>query len=48
MAIIKVTTGPQELDNIISQMLANLEDNGPPPTEKEKIEALPMVQATAD
>ena len=32
--------GAQGLDNIISQMLAGLEDNGPPPAEKEKIEAL--------
>lgn len=35
--------GPQGLDNIISQMLANLEDNGAPPTEKERIEKLPSV-----
>lgn len=40
--------GPQGLDNIISQMLANLEDNGPPPTEKEKIEGLPIVEVTME
>ena len=38
--------GPQGLENIISQMLANLEDTGAPPTEKEKLEALPLVQVT--
>ena len=40
--------GPQGLDNIISQMLTNLEDNGPPPAEGEKIEALPTVSATEE
>ena len=40
--------GPQGLENIISQMLANLEDDGPPPTDKEKLEALPTVEVTAD
>lgn len=40
--------GPQGVDNIISQMLASLEDPGPPPAEKEKIESLPTVEATED
>ena len=39
--------GPQGLEDIISQMLANLEDNGPPPTQKEKLDSLPSVEATA-
>ena len=38
--------GPQGLENIITQMLANLEDNGPPPTEKEKMESLPFEEVT--
>lgn len=38
--------GPQGLENIISQMLANLEDDGPPPTEKEKLESLPCVEVS--
>ena len=40
--------GPQGLENIISQMLANLEDDGAPPTDKEKLEALPTVEVTAE
>jgi len=40
--------GPQGLDNIISRLLANLEDTGPPPTDKEKLEALPAINVTAD
>ena len=40
--------GPQGLENIISQMLANLEDDGAPPTDKEKMDALPIVEATAE
>lgn len=40
--------GPQGLENIISQMLANLEDDGPPPTKKEKLDTLPVVQATKE
>ena len=38
--------GPQGVDNIISQMLASLEDPGPPPAEKEKINSLPTIEAT--
>lgn len=40
--------GPQGLDDIISQMLANLEDSGPPPTDKEKMDALPVLVVTAE
>ena len=40
--------GPQGLDNIISQMLANLEDTGPPPANEDKIKSLPTVEATAE
>ncbi len=40
--------GPQGLENIITQMLANLEDDGPPPTDKEKMDALPTVEVTAE
>lgn len=40
--------GPQGLDNIISRLLANLEDTGPPPTEKAKLEALASVSATEE
>lgn len=40
--------GPQGLDNIISQMLANLEDPGPPPADKDKVKALPTVVATEE
>lgn len=38
--------GPQGLDNIISQMLASLDDPGPPPANGDKIALLPMVDAT--
>lgn len=40
--------GPNGLDNVISQLLANLEDNGPPPAEEDKIAALPTVVATEE
>lgn len=40
--------GPQGLENIITQMLANLEDDGPPPTQKEKLESLLTVKASVD
>ena len=40
--------GPQGLDNIISRLLANLEDTGPPPTEKDKMESLPAINVTAE
>lgn len=40
--------GPSGLDDIITQMLANLEDSGPPPAKEEKIEAIPKISATAE
>jgi E3 ubiquitin-protein ligase RNF115/126 len=40
--------GAQGLENIISQMLANLEDDGPPPTKKEKLDSLPSVEVTKE
>lgn len=40
--------GPQGLDDIISQMLANLEDSGPPPAKEEKIAELPKIVATKE
>ena len=40
--------GAQGLDNIISRLLANLDDSGPPPTEKTKIEELPTVVVSAE
>ena len=40
--------GPQGLENVISQMLANLEDDGPPPTKKEKLDSLPVIESTAE
>ena len=40
--------GPQGLDDIITQMLANLEDSGPPPADEEKIAKLPKIVATKE
>ena len=40
--------GPQGLDNIITQLLATFEDNGPPPADTKKVEELPFVQATEE
>ena len=40
--------GPSGLDDIITQMLANLEDSGPPPAKEEKIAALPKIVATEE
>ena len=40
--------GPQGIDNMISQMLASLEDPGPPPAEQSKIDALPTVLSTQE
>lgn len=38
--------GPNGLDNIITQVLSQLEGTGPPPAEKDKVEALPAIQIT--
>lgn len=35
--------GPSGLDNIISQLLTQFGDNGPPPAEQDKIDSLPTV-----
>ncbi len=40
--------GPSGLDDIITQMLANLEDSGPPPAKEEKIAAIPKIVATEE
>ena len=40
--------GPSGLDDIITQMLANLEDSGPPPAKEEKIAEIPKISATAE
>ncbi len=40
--------GPQGIDNMISQLLASLEDPGPPPAEQNKIESLPTVLSTPE
>ena len=40
--------GPSGLDDIITQMLANLEDSGPPPAKEEKIKAIPKISVTAE
>jgi len=40
--------GPSGLDNIISQLLTQFGDNGPPPAEQEKIDNLPTVHINAD
>ncbi|XP_006818872.1 E3 ubiquitin-protein ligase RNF115-like [Saccoglossus kowalevskii] len=40
--------GAGGLDSIITQLLNNLEGTGPPPAEKDKIQALPTVKITKD
>ena len=40
--------GPSGLDNIISQLLTQFGDNGPPPAEQEKIDNLPIVSINAE
>ena len=40
--------GPSGLDDIITQMLANLEDSGPPPAKEEKIAELPKLIVTEE
>lgn len=40
--------GPSGLDDIITQMLANLEDSGPPPAKEEKIAEIPKIMATEE
>ena len=40
--------GPSGLDDIITQMLANLEDSGPPPAKEEKIAELPKIVAAEE
>ena len=40
--------GPSGLDDIITQMLANLEDSGPPPAKEEKIAEIPKITATGE
>lgn len=38
--------GPNGLDNVITQLLNQLENTGPPPADKGKIEALPIYEIT--
>lgn len=38
--------GPNGLDNIITQLLNQLDNSGPPPAEKGKIESLPIYEIT--
>lgn len=40
--------GPSGLDNIISQLLTQFGDNGPPPAEQDKIDSLPTVSVDAE
>ena len=40
--------GPSGLDNIISQLLTQFGDNGPPPAEQEKIDNLPTISINAE
>ena len=40
--------GPSGLDNIISQLLTQFGDNGPPPAEQDKIDSLPTVSVNAE
>lgn len=40
--------GPSGLDNIISQLLTQFGDNGPPPAEQDKIDSLPTVCVNAE
>jgi len=38
--------GPNGLDNIITQLLNQLENTGPPPAEKSRIDSLPLIPVT--
>eukprot|EP00794_Sanderia_malayensis_P009804 gene9804-10809_t len=40
--------GANGLDNIITQLLSQLEGTGPPPADKDKVNALPIVQITPE
>ena len=42
------TWGANSLDAIITQLLNQFENSGPPPADKEKIQALPTVPVTEE
>ena len=40
--------GARGLDSIISGLLESMSDRGPPPAKKDKVDALPIVEATQE
>ena len=40
--------GARGLDSIISGLLESMSDRGPPPAKKDKVDAIPVVEATQE
>ena len=40
--------GARGLDSIISSLLESMSDRGPPPAKKDKVDAIPVVDATQE
>ena len=40
--------GARGLDSIISGLLDSMSDRGPPPAKKEKVDAIPVIEATQE